>query len=170
MIVALMAVGLVACTTEPAPAPLPTPSALSSEDAAFAAAEATYRAYVDALNRVDLADPSTFEPVFSSTVDEARASAEALFDSMHEKGWTVTGTTRAHKIEPMSSDSPDEIVLSVCVDVSAVELVDNSGKSVVDPDRTDIQPMRVALRQTNDDTWLISSFEGREGEPLCEKG
>jgi ABC-type oligopeptide transport system substrate-binding subunit len=42
----------------PDPAPTPSPTGFASQEEAFAAAEATYRAYVDALNAVDLADPA----------------------------------------------------------------------------------------------------------------
>ncbi len=59
-----------ACTPEPAPTP--TPTGFASEDEAFRAAEETYRAYVDALNAVDLADPATFEPVFAWTTGDAK--------------------------------------------------------------------------------------------------
>ncbi|HOQ22628.1 MAG TPA: hypothetical protein PLN62_09415, partial [Microbacterium sp.] len=60
---ALLALALVTgCAPEPAPTP--TPTGFASDDEAFAAAEATYRAYVDALNAVDLSDPATFEPVY----------------------------------------------------------------------------------------------------------
>ncbi len=51
------------------PAPL-----FSSEAEAFAAAEATYRAYVDALNQVDLSDPETFEAVYAWTTGDANAT------------------------------------------------------------------------------------------------
>ena len=61
---ALLMLTLAGCTTPEPTDPTPTPtSAFASEEEAFAAAEATYRAYVDALNEVDLSDPETFEPV-----------------------------------------------------------------------------------------------------------
>ncbi len=73
---ALAAVAVTGCST-PAGAPKPTP-AFSSEAEAFAAAEATYRAYVDALNAVDLSDPSTFEDVYSWTTGDANAGARRV--------------------------------------------------------------------------------------------
>ncbi len=45
----------------------------ASEEEAFAAAEETYRAYVDALNQVDLSDPETFEAVYAWTTGDANA-------------------------------------------------------------------------------------------------
>ena len=58
------------CFAQPDPEPTPL---FSSEEEAFAAAEATYRAYVDALNQVDLSDPETFEEVYAWTTGDANA-------------------------------------------------------------------------------------------------
>ena len=54
----MLAVLMSGCAADPSVEPTPTPT-FANEDEAFAAAEATYRAYVDALNQVDLADPAT---------------------------------------------------------------------------------------------------------------
>src|SRR5688500_5990965 len=54
---------LAGCAGDPEPAE--TTHGFASEEEAFAAAEETYRAYVDALNQVDLSDPETFEPVLA---------------------------------------------------------------------------------------------------------
>src|SRR5690349_14748370 len=74
------------------PAPEPTPT-FSSEAEAFAAAEATYREYVKALNAVDLSDPETFEAVYSWTTGDARAGEREALTRMHADGWEVNGTT-----------------------------------------------------------------------------
>ena len=68
---------LAGCAPTP-PGPSPEPSVVfMTDDEAFAAAEATYRAYVDALNQVDLSDPDTFEAVYAWTTGEANANARA---------------------------------------------------------------------------------------------
>ena len=60
---------------QPEPAPSPSAPVFANEEEAFAAAEETYRAYVDALNQVDLSDPETFEAVYAWTrVTSTRAS------------------------------------------------------------------------------------------------
>ncbi len=83
---ALAAALLSGCTGEPAPV-VSTPS-FATEDEAFAAAEQTYRNYVDALNQVDLSDPATFEPVYAWTTGDANARARETFSQMHADGWT----------------------------------------------------------------------------------
>ena len=59
---------------QPEPEPSPTGPVFANEEEAFAAAEETYRAYVDALNQVDLSDPETFEAVYAWTTGDANAS------------------------------------------------------------------------------------------------
>jgi len=67
----LVAVGLVGCSgAAPKPSPTPTPP-FATADAAYKAAEATYRAYVDAGNHVDLADEKTFAPLLGWLVGDA---------------------------------------------------------------------------------------------------
>ena len=58
---------------QPEPEPSPTGPVFATEEEAFAAAEETYRAYVDALNQVDLSDPETFEAVYAWTTGDANA-------------------------------------------------------------------------------------------------
>ncbi len=95
--VAALAFGLaivagLATGCRPEPAPSPTAPVFSSEEEAFAAAEQTYRAYVDALNEVDLSDPATFEAVYAWTTGDANAQgSEDASVEMHADGWTVSG-------------------------------------------------------------------------------
>ena len=160
-------VGLLAgCTPEPLDAD-PTPT-FTSESEAFAAAEATYRAYVDALNDVDLSDPETFEAVYSWTTGEANAEARTRFSEMHASGWRVDGESIAQTVELASVDS-GAVRLDVCLDVSDVTLVDEDGTSVVSDDRPDVQSMLVTLdlAETSATGLLIANFSGRDGGPAC---
>jgi len=166
----LTATALSGCTGEPEPTE-PTP-AFSSEEEAFAAAEETYRAYVDALNRVDLSDPETFEDVFAWTTGEANAGARETFSEMHAEGLTVEGATVIALALPrplVNAGDWDSVELDVCLDVSTVTLVDPSGESVVSPDRRDVQAMVVTLQDESASStgFLISKIDGREGTPEC---
>ena len=158
-------------TTAESAEPTPTP-AFSSEAEAFSAAEETYRAYVDALNRVDLSDPDTFEDVYAWTTGEANAGARETFSQMHADGWVISGETQIALIMPRSmqpDDFRDAVQLDVCLDVSLVALVDPAGASVVSPDRRDLQSMLVSMTVQPDSptALLIANIDGREGEPLC---
>lgn len=155
------------CLAQPHPEPTP---AFGSEQEAFAAAEATYRAYVDALNKVDLSDPDTFEDVYAWTTGEANAGARESFSQMHADGWIVDGTTRIQLAEPLEwSSTSGTIQINICLDVADVSLVDASGESVVASDRRDVQSMRADLAAADDSPtgMRIAQISGREGSPEC---
>lgn len=101
---AALAVSLVlltGCTADPKPSPSPTPTPLfASKKDAFAAAEATYRAYNDALNLVDPADPATFEAVFERTTGDFQAVDRKNLSVMHAEELTVSGANTVVAFHP----------------------------------------------------------------------
>lgn len=151
------------CTGSPAPTPS-TPTPLS-DDEAFAAAEATYRAYVDALNQVDLGDPETFEPVYALTTGDANAAARKSFTQMSADGWVVSGESKVVGIKPATRDT-EAASVDVCVDVSEVSLTGKDGSSQVSPDRPPIQALRVTVEVARDDP-AIQLFTPLEVEDVC---
>lgn len=160
--------GLTACTPGEA-TPTPTPTGFTSEEEAFAAAEATYRAYVDALNRVDLSDPATFEDVYAWTTGDALDGEKRSLTEMRAEGWTVSGGTRVMHIEADVAQSfvaRGTVVLRACSDVSAVSVVDAGGNSVVSPDRPAIQAVEIELTEvaSSELGWLISDLRGADFE------
>ncbi len=107
-----------AVTTGCAPTPEPTePTPLfTSEDEAFAAAEETYRAYVDALNQVDLSDPATFEDVYAWTTGDANANERKTFSRcMPTVGQSAGDTAIVVESRPASIRSRDRSVVTVDV-------------------------------------------------------
>ena len=170
---AMLALALAAGCT-PTPEPTPTPTGFASDAEAFRAAEETYRAYVDALNQVDLADPKTFEPVFAWTTGDANRAARKSFTEMHANGWTVEGLSLPLLVELRAFDRSSQTVsLSVCLNVSDVQLRDAAGESVVAADRRDVQSMAVDMARASaadPELLLISKIDGREGDPECPSG
>ncbi|MEU2204345.1 hypothetical protein AB0P19_08725 [Microbacterium oleivorans] len=136
-----LAAALTACAPASAPTPSPTPTGFASEEEAFAAAEATYRAYVDALNQVDLSDPATFEPVYALLDGEALASEKKTLTKMHADGWSVSGETEVPSI--FKGNTAGEIL--VCQDVSKVAVINAAGESQVSPDRPDVFALDVTV-------------------------
>lgn len=168
----LLGVGVLAGCGPAAPAPTPTSTGFASEAEAFAAAEATYRAYVDALNQVDLSDPSTFEEVYRWTTGDANAEARESFSQMYADGWAVSGTSEIALTQLLGAgSSTNSVLLAVCLDVGAVDVRNAAGESVVSPSRGSVQTMAVVMTETyaSDTGFLISSIEGREGEPSCDR-
>jgi hypothetical protein len=128
----LLAVGmLAACTPQPDPKPTPTKTALFSSDAeAFKAAEETYRAYRDASNAVDYANPKTFEDVYAWNTGTALGAEKKALTLYHAEELTRVGEFSFDHFSPLSA-SDDEVVVQLCVDVSGVDLVRADGESAV---------------------------------------
>jgi len=171
--VGLVAVGLVGCSGgAPKPSPTPTPP-FANADAAYKAAEATYREYVDAGNHVDLADEKTFAPLFGWLVGDALETDRAQVTGMASKGWRWTGDSRITLIEPSKTALSDplwgEVHLSVCLDVHAIKVTDRGGVSVVAKDRPDVQALAVDF--VHDDTsptgLKIIGLNKRTDAPAC---
>lgn len=149
------------------PAPDPTPTGFASEAEAFAAAEETYRAYVDALNDVDLADPETFEAVYQWTTGELNASDREGLSRYHAEGFTVSGESQITLLDGQRAASTGEIVLSACLDVSEVTLRNAEGASQTQPDRVPIQSLEVHAQVDDDAEVRLRLIAGRQGPPEC---
>lgn len=137
---------LAGCTPTPAPSPTPTP-AFASEEEAFAAAEATYRAYNDALNQVDPANPETFDATYRYTMGDFKDSDRENFTNMHAEHHSIQGDALVTKFFGTSTDQfRQRIDGTICVDVSGVDIVDTDGKSVVNPERPDVYAIEVRFK------------------------
>lgn len=167
LVVAVVAALLSGCVAGPSPQPTLAPT-FTSDAEAFAAAEATYRAYVDALNQVDLADPETFEAVYAWTTGEAYAGIRESLSRMHADQWLVEGHSVPTLVEPLRF-SPEAFDLAVCLDVSSIAVVDRSGSSVVSETRGNVQTMTVVtVPSVSTSTGAqISSIKGRSTGPQC---
>ncbi|MEW1833406.1 hypothetical protein [Microbacterium sp. NPDC079995] len=164
----VLAAALAACAPASAPTPTPTPTGFASEEEAFAAAEATYRAYVDALNRVDLSDPATFEPVYALTTGEANATERRGLSEYHADGLSVSGETVVTLVKGSVWESElDRVVLDTCIDVSGVDVVDSNGVSQVSPTRPDVQTLRVTLASSAAADLKIEKIDARDEGPAC---
>lgn len=164
-----LAVCCAGCAAEPAPAPSAT--GFASEEEAFAAAEETYRAYVDALNRVDLSDPKTFEDVYAWTTGDLNASDRTGLSNYHAEAATVSGESVVTTITSSDIDLTEAATtMAVCLDVSSIEVVDAAGASLVDPDRVEVQSIRVTLVIDRDSPTglVISQVEPRADGPTCD--
>ena len=165
-----LAIGItLAGCASPATGPTPTPS-FADADAAYAAAEATYRAYVDALNAVDLSDPTTFEDVFQWTTGEVNAADRETLSAYHAESLTVSGDSVVQSVTPLSlREGLDEVELAVCLDVSRVALLDSQGVSRVEANRVDVQRLSAGLMVGDSPTGLlVASIEARtDGEPCA---
>jgi hypothetical protein len=141
----VLTVGVATGCSSPAAAPELSPT-FTSKDQAFAAAEATYRAYVDALNKVDLSDPSTFEGVYAWTTGELNGRDRKNFADWHAKGYSLFGDAQVDSVSPRDANLAEQtVVIDACYDVSGVDVRDDSGESLVSAERPDIQSLQVTF-------------------------
>jgi hypothetical protein len=138
--IALSAIGFLGCSPAPEPEPTPTP-AFASEEEAFAAAEETYRAYIDASNAVDLQDPNTFEAIDAFTTGKYQADERKTLSEMHAEGYLSSGSIVVESFTGSLLRADQSVRASACNDVSQTALTDRDGASLVAPDR----PARYAL-------------------------
>lgn len=127
-VVALLATGCM-----PEPAPTPSPTGFASEEEAFAAAEETYRAYVDAVNarREDpTSEPAPTDFLTGSAYNDEIDTQQAL----EERGWRIQGETHVVSIEGVGA-SVDTTKVAACIDASGTRVLDVSGADVTPLDR-----------------------------------
>ena len=142
----LTSIVVTACAASPeGESASPTPMFASDEEA-FAAAEAPYRAYVDASNQVDLSDPTTFDAALELSAGDLNAADRKVLSAKHADGYTLSGQTVVESIT-MSDISTlrDNVALAVCLNVSQVDVRDAAGNSSVDPGRNPVQALRVSF-------------------------
>lgn len=138
-------IATVGCSPEPAPVPSPTP-AFTDEADAFAAAEKVYRAYNDALNEVDPADPNTFEPLYALSSGDFEAADRENFSVMHAEGHEISGSARIVSFTGISATPTfEQVVATTCLDVSDVRITDRDGASLVSETRPDIYALNLTF-------------------------
>lgn len=162
VLVAAFALATIAATagcTPSAPAPSPTPSGFADEAEAFAAAEETYRAYVDALNRRRASDETPPTPQ-DFLVGAALTSDIADQKELTEAGVRVTGESRVDRVIPgdKERDSPGEAWIIACVNSEGTRLIDEAGNDRTPPDRALVSNLEVHLQQQNG-RWLIADSQ-----------
>lgn len=146
------AVGILALAAGCAPEPEPEPTGFASEVEALEAARETYEGYVEATNNVDFSDPETAEPVYDwltgDALDEERESiTNASADNLSRQGQSELTLFELQT----PADLDGTLSADVCLDVSGVEVLNSSGKSLVDPARSAIQTIEISLESSRCD-------------------
>ncbi len=152
-----------ASPTPPPPSPEPTP-VFASDEEALAAAEKAYAAYiatVDAILRDGGSSPERLQPLVAADLYERELAG---FEEMSSKGWRGVGQ-RTFELTLQQYSNLDIVVYS-CENVSATDVVDSSGTSVVSGDRPDTYLFEVGISDESG-RWLISSKEVWQGDSAC---
>lgn len=169
LVVALVLVGCVPTTTPASTAPKPSATPVFATEAeALAAATKAYAAYVRVSDEI-LADggknPERIEQVASG---EALDGALAGYTDFRQQGLHSVGESKIdhvslQKFAPESVSGKELVSIYACLDVEGVDVRDQSGTSVVSPQRPSRQPFQVSadwreskqqLVVTSRDPWL----------------
>lgn len=132
---------LTACAPEPAPTP--TPTGFASEEEAFAAAEETYRGYIEALNASrdhleNSPSPDTF------LTGAALTQSLQVSEQLRESGLRISGPARILTLDPLEWDS-SYATITTCMSYEEARVVDETGKDVTPPDRMDVASLEVQV-------------------------
>lgn len=133
--------------SSPSPSSPTTSSSPSSpSDAASAAATDAVRSYFAVVDQLR-SDPAVDLKKLKSVATSAQLNAvETLISRQRDEGQRQTGTTALNELEVQSVnlDNSDPkagkvptVVIDVCWDVTKVDVLDKSGKSIVSSDRPD---------------------------------
>lgn len=86
---------------------------------------------------------------------------QAQWLELNSQGWSVTGAPTVATLEITALDDASDPVTAevlVCIDSSAVQIVDADGKSVGDPDAAMARALhRYTMIQADDGSWRVSS-------------
>jgi hypothetical protein len=133
--------------SSPSPSSPTTSSSPSSpSDAASAAATDAVQSYFAVVDQLR-SDPAVDLKKLKSVATSAQLNAvETLITRQRDEGQRQTGTTALNelKVQSVNLDNSDPnagkvptVVIDVCWDVTKVDVLDESGKSIVSPDRPD---------------------------------
>jgi len=167
----LVALGVGACTPSgPRSTPSPSPSETApfkTDEEALAAAKAAYEKYrsvVDAVFRDGGIHPERFNAVATGTAKKELLNSAAR---LHEDGQRLTGRTLVDRVRlQYYSPSEAEVAIYACQDISATDVVDSSGRSVVDSARQGRIPRQVQL-VTSANSLLVALDGIWTGENFC---
>lgn len=162
----VLVAALCGCAPDPFadPTPPPTPSGVvsgfASDEEAFAAAEATYRAYVDAGNAQRAGDPSA-DPAQYLSGKMLVAEIES-YETFENAGIRLEGKIRLISFE-VSSASQDQIDATACIDVTETRVFNSKDEDVTPRSRQDVLGLDLKLESTTiTGRWLITSSEPNE--------
>jgi hypothetical protein len=112
----------------------------ASDEEALAAAEAAYAAYLAVSDAIFNEGGTQAERLAAVATGDFLEASIAGFQKVQAKGWRSTGRSAVHSIELQQFDGSGRdrmVIVYLCDDVSAVDVLDSDGLSVVSPDRHD---------------------------------
>lgn len=191
---ALLLVAVTSCAndgTDPAATGTPTPSSPSSttssptppseSEVASEAASAVLRKYYDVRNLLRQDSSHPLSRLDSVAISTELAAQQNLFKKERQQGLHQRGETKVTelKVQSVNLDNSDPkagkvptVQIDLCFDVSNVDVVDASGKSIVSPDRPDTGWIQFLVSNYQWDTdpdgaWRVASSRDIKRSPCA---
>lgn len=156
-------------TTSTATPTLPSESEIASEAASTILR--TYFATIDSVRQDPKLPANNLDAVAS---DSELLAQKNLLQSQRKSDLRQIGDTKVVdlNVQSVSLDDPVKAVVDVCWDVSDVDVVDDTGKSVITPDRKDVGWTRFTVtnpkwKSTPSDGWLVAGGTDLDKEPCA---
>jgi hypothetical protein len=142
--------GCVPSTAEPAVTPTATASAaapvFASDEEALAAATAAYAEYLRVSDEIAAAGGQGVEALTPHVDPKFLDQSSAGFEIYRERGISAAGVSTFDSVSLQSlseSNGTTEVIVYVCLDVSAVRIIDSSGRDVTSATRRTRAPLEV---------------------------
>lgn len=163
MIAALLSAALLVGGCDGTPGPVKSTPLFATEEEAFAAAEATYRAYVDLVNRRRDRSDSVPSPTTLLTGEALEADLQAQ-KKLSDAGLKIVGDTAVDRFDGISSDATS-VSAFVCIDATDTRVRDKNGNDVTPTNRELRSTLRVRFVLADDAFLIVRSEPG--GQSLC---
>jgi hypothetical protein len=151
-----LALSMSGCLGEPEPTPTPT-LAFATDEEAFAAAEETYRAYIDALNARNADSNSDLDPA-DYLIERALESHLETVALLQKEGIRTDGAVEIASVEPQEVESGGDIVVHFCLDATNTRVVNDAGDDVTPADRPPRALLSVRFIEVGPDVFITESI------------
>jgi hypothetical protein len=154
---------------EPTAAPL-----FASDEEALAAAEEAYRAYTSEVDSILIEGGKDGERLLKVATEEVaelqyEGFASALETGLRSTGGTIFDSAVLQQYESNSPNGLSIVTIYVCIDISAVDIIDESGISVVNEGRKDRIPREVTFDSypQSPSGLIVSDVQVWTGDDFC---
>ena len=153
------------CDGSPGPSPSTSTPLFADEAEAFAAAEATYRAYIDAVNLANEGREGTDTQSF--LIGEALEAESDSQRQMDDAGTHISGVLKVATFAPLDYDTDKGTATAgVCLDISETSIRDANDMDVTPSGRPSLVPLIIGF-QTHGRELRISSTQPAEDTSPC---
>ena len=144
----------VSVTPTPTPSPMPTPSTASEQAAADGVV-----AYLRVVDKLGIDPESDLNELNTVATGQALAQMQHNLMQYRIEGWRQTGEQVPTFVGSTAGSSAKEWSITMCIDVSGVDVVDLDGQSVKNPDGVPRLLTEFLVQQGLTDIWYVAQDE-----------